>query len=234
MRFSIDPLTTDELVLRFSEQFDRLDAADPVVPQLKRLFDGDKTPEFYEGLLSGYSGAFAMLRHAEAKDNAEQQLGRTVAFVAAHLRSVRAPSLRLQRDGGLVVVAGALSFSMSPAEFAFYALVAGRASASTSPRSRFVSCRTDGLVDEYLDEYRRVAADGEYDDVERALRARASAGRLGDWFRERKTRVNKIIEEKCGSVLAGIYGIASEGKPPNQRSGLKLDPACIDIRDLAS
>ena len=233
MKFSIDPLTTNELVLQFSDQFDRLNAADPIVAQLRTLYAGDKTLDFYEGLLSGYSNAFAMLQHSGPNGTAEQQLGRTVAFVAAQLRGLRPPSLRLERDGPRVVVAGALSFSLPPAEFAFYALLARRA--LTDPRSAFVCCDTAGLVDQYLDEYRRVAADGEYQHVEKSLRnPSASQRRRQEWFRERKARVNATIKSQCGPVLADVYGIATEGSRPNQRSGLKLDPDCIDVRDWAS
>ena len=228
MKFSIDPVITDELVQQFAAQLEELDDRDVTTARIEKLFAGDRDKQFYEGLLTGYANAYYMVQHSGGRTGPE--LGRVVVFVASKVRTLRPLRLALHRRRRLVAVGGR-EISLSPADFAFYALLARR---RQKDGDGFVAWDTPDLVRAYLEEYRGTMdeTNGTFDRVRKALHATAGDGdSLRTWFEERKSRVNRAFREEGGAELARLYGIAKKGSRPNVRSGLDLDPAAIDIRD---
>lgn len=231
MPFRIDPIITDELVLQFVEQLDKLEHKDVELAIMENLYSGERSTEFYEGLLAGYANAFNVVLQSKTGGRTGKELGRVVAFVASKVWELRPPSIHLRRHDRCVVVAGARSLKLKPAEFAFYALLARRRR-SNGPDGGFVSWNTESLKDEYLAEYRRVADDGRLERVERSLpNIDEDPEGLRNWFEERKCNVNRQVTEQCGPTLQRICCIATRGQRPNVRSGLLADPERINLSD---
>ena len=83
--FSIDLDIPDELLAEFAGQLDHLDDKQVLVDYLRQHFRGDKSNEFYEGLVAGYAAAHSILRENRDIEHAAQTLGRTLAFVSAEV-----------------------------------------------------------------------------------------------------------------------------------------------------
>ena len=231
MKFSIDPVVTGELLSQFASQLDGLDDRDVVVARLEELFAGDRDREFYEGLLAGYANAFSVVDQSTTGGRPGKELGVIVAFVAAKLLRLR-PSLDL-RCSRCRLAASGRDMNLPPADFAFYALLARRRTAMRG-EDGFVSWDTPNLLEEYLQEYRRTTDElnGNLERVTRALRSTADEGEaLRKWFEERKSRVNGAIRKDLSRELGLVYCIESEGRRPNVRSGLAIDPGGIGIHD---
>ena len=86
-RFRIDPMVSDELVALFAEQLDNLEDRSVVIKILEGLYGGDKSSEYYEGLLAGYANAFNTVIQSGRKPGDE--LGQIVAFVASKVSDIR-------------------------------------------------------------------------------------------------------------------------------------------------
>ena len=87
--FSIDPIVTDELVAEFEAQLDKLEDQAVELEILEGLFSGERSKEFYEGLLAGYATAFSVVLQSRTGGRTGQELGRIVAFVASKVSDLR-------------------------------------------------------------------------------------------------------------------------------------------------
>jgi CRISPR-associated protein (TIGR02584 family) len=127
------------------------------------------------------------------------------------------PERRQLRAGGRLV-------RLAAAEFAFYSWMARRRLCGREP----VACPSDGAPEaeyatEFLAEYRRAEpAAGAEGRTRRALRG----GMEKSYFLERKSRVNRALEEALGPA-AWVYKVQGFGRRPEMRFGLALDAGQI-------
>ena len=91
MRFSIDPVVTDELVSTMADQMEQSGNRETVTRQMEKLFAGDRSREDYEGLLAGYANAFSVVDQSPT-GRTGAELGPIVAFVASKVEALRAAS----------------------------------------------------------------------------------------------------------------------------------------------
>ena len=124
------------------------------------------------------------------------------------------------------LTAGGETVRLPPADFAFYAVMARRRAHGRD----FVNHRTPNLADEYLLEYGRVTADRRDHNAVRVLHALRN-GVDHEWFEQRKARVNRILRIALGAWLARPYQIGAQGRRPDTRFGLFVDPARIVFHD---
>lgn len=155
------------------------------------------------------------------------------------------PILTLSYRHRRIVAAGKRVF-LPPADLAFYAVVVRRAAAGED----FISYRTPGLMQEYLDEYWRLT--DEYGDggkrvrVKRRIDALRKAlekpderreyesllrARFRNWFSERKAKVNRAIRTQLGASLGPTCEITARNSRPNTVFGLSIEPSRIRILD---
>ena len=127
---------------------------------------------------------------------------------------------------GCLLIVGAHTVRLPPADFAFYALMARRRAAGRD----FINYRTPGLDQKYLREYTTVTVDHWAPNVVR-VRRRLRNGADQEWFEQRKARVNHAIRSALGPWLGRAYQIASEGRRPETRFGLLVEPALIILQD---
>lgn len=138
------------------------------------------------------------------------------------------PALALHCRRALLI-AGGDRVHLRPADFAFYAVLARR---RVDGRS-FVNHRTPDLAAEYLREYARATAkttDQWAPNLER-VRRRLRNGADRPWFEQRKTRVNHVLRTTLGAWVSRPYQIGAEGRRPDTRFGLLVDPARIAFHD---
>lgn len=145
------------------------------------------------------------------------------ALVRATEETLAGPELVIELERG-TVRAGGEQVRLRPAELAFYSWLARRRLRGQEP----VPCPSDGAperahAEEFLAEYRRAEPSAAAEDrARRALRA----GMEKSYFLERKSRVNRALEEALGPA-AWPYKIQGFGKRPETRFGLALEPAQI-------
>jgi CRISPR-associated protein (TIGR02584 family) len=137
--------------------------------------------------------------------------------VDAAQRALAPPELVLEPERLSVVAAGE-SFTLKPADFAFYRWLADR----RLQGRHAVRWNDPDLAEEYLAYYRDAVGEmsGEYERAEDAL----SRGMDKDWFLQRKARTNGAIERALGAQLAQPYLIVGSGNRPHTRFGLGLEP----------
>ena len=138
------------------------------------------------------------------------------------------PALAVHCRRALLIVGGD-SVRLRPADFAFYAVLARR---RVDGRG-FVNHRTPDLAGEYLREYARATArttDRWAPNIER-VRRRLRNGADRQWFEQRKARVNHVLRTTLGAWLGRPYQIGAEGRRPDTRFGLLVDPARIVFHD---
>lgn len=143
--------------------------------------------------------------------------------VVAAQRAFGPPSLVIDlADNGAVIRAGNLPVDMTPADAAFYLLMA-RAAAD----GRTLRWDDADLVEGYLGEYARftVPASARYWEAEKRL-----ADPLRDeWFEERKAKCNAALRRALGKTGARSYEIQSFGPKGRMRFGLALPSELIHI-----
>ena len=140
--------------------------------------------------------------------------------VAAAQRALLPPALVIDLPGRRLTAAGE-GVDLPPVELAFYSLMARRQCQGKG----FVRRGAEGLDQAFLAEYRQIAGDhsGDLERIEEALKA----GMDPDYFDQRKSRVNSLLEEALGRQLAAPYLIQSEGKRPKTRFGVGLAASAI-------
>jgi CRISPR-associated protein (TIGR02584 family) len=147
--------------------------------------------------------------------------------IAAAQRALQPPELVIDLAGRRIQAAGEV-IALSPAPLAFYALLARRALAGNP----LVRWSDDDIVDDYLAEYRAIV--GEYSgDLDRAEAALA-AGMSDDDFDQRKARTNAMLRHALGLQLAASYLIQTQGRRPESRSSLGLEPHMIRFGPIAA
>ena len=114
MPFRIDPVVTDELLLEFVEQLDKLEHRHAELAIMENLYSGERSKDFYEGLLAGYANAFSVVLQSRTGGRTGKELGRVVAFVASKVWKLRPPSIHLRRHDRCIVVAGAQPLKLKP------------------------------------------------------------------------------------------------------------------------
>jgi hypothetical protein len=150
------------------------------------------------------------------------------ALVRATEESLSGPELLID-PGERTVCAGARLLRLPPSELAFYSWMARRSLNGHEP----VTCPSDGAPEEsYAREFL-----AEYSLAEPGLEAEARTRRaLRDgmeksYFLERKSRVNRLLEEALGAA-AWAYKIQGFGKRPETRFGLALERGQIRYRNM--
>ena len=133
------------------------------------------------------------------------------------------PAIELDPSRRLIV-AGGNPIPLPPADFAFYAVMVRRRALGHG----FVNHRTPDLAAEYLHEYAEATADQWAPTVER-VRRRLRKGADHEWFEQRKARVNRAIRDALGVWRARAYEIVPEGRRPDTRFGVSVDPAHITL-----
>lgn len=147
-------------------------------------------------------------------------------LVRATEETLGTPKLVIDPDERAITAAGR-TLRLPPSEFAFYAWMARRKLRGAEP----VPCPSEGapepaLAEEFLHEYLR--ADPGATARERTRRALRN-GMEKNYFLERKSRVNRLLEEALGAS-AWAYKVQGFGKRPDTRYGLPLEPEQIDYR----
>ncbi len=126
--------------------------------------------------------------------------------------------------GRRAVRAGGREVRLAAAELAFYSWMAQRRLLGREP----VACPSEGAPEpeyakEFLAEYRRAEPGAAAElRTHKALRG----GMEKNYFLERKSRVNRALEEALGSA-AWRYKVQGFGRRPQMRFGLALEPAQI-------
>ncbi len=185
-------------------------AAPADLGRLLAVLAGGRGAEYYEGLLVGCVYA--------------PRVAKLIELVASNDSPPRWRRLELRYADRHVVIDGKAR-QLAPADFAFYALMVRRRLDARG----FVTWNTEGLAQEYLLEYRRLAAplDGNRERVEARLKR---DGVERQWFEERKCKVNRVMRA-LGDWTRCEYRIVSRGERPNTRSGVIVDPRCIRVHD---
>lgn len=147
-------------------------------------------------------------------------------LVRATEETLGTPKLAIDPDERAITAAGR-TLRLPPSEFAFYAWMARRKLRGAEP----VACPSEGapepaLAEEFLREY--VRADPGSTARERTRRALRN-GMEKNYFLERKSRVNRLLEEALGAS-AWAYKVQGFGKRPDTRYGLALEPEQIDFK----
>ncbi|MEA1051769.1 CRISPR-associated ring nuclease Csm6 [Lamprobacter modestohalophilus] len=142
--------------------------------------------------------------------------------IAAAQRALEPPRLRLDLAQRRLQAAGE-TLSLKPAPLAFYALMARRRQQGLHA----ARWNSDGIEAQYLAEYRRIvgAHGGDYERAEAAL----AEGMSAEDFDQRRSRANSALTNALGSQLAKPYLIHADGRRPNTRYGLRLEPEAIDF-----
>jgi len=145
--------------------------------------------------------------------------------VAAAQRALQPPELVIDLVARRIRAAGEW-IDLSPAPLAFYALLARRAQ-SGHPSVRWSD---PDIAEAFLAEYRAVVGDhaGELERAEDAL----GQGMTDSDFDYRKSRTNKALKRALGEQLATPYLIQTQGRRPETRSGLGLEPDAIRFETL--
>jgi hypothetical protein len=86
-----------------------------------------------------------------------------------------------------------------------------------------------GVVEEFLDEHRRVVGDmaHDFEEAARALRSEGEAPKI--FFEQKKSRVQRLLRSQLG-FAARPYLVLSSGSRGRQRFGLGLAAAQIDLK----
>jgi hypothetical protein len=79
-RFKIDGVMNDEMVSQLASQVKNIPIE--LIKNFENVFEGDKEPEFYKGLLTGYVNGYNLVINQETST---EQLGAIVAFVASKI-----------------------------------------------------------------------------------------------------------------------------------------------------
>ena len=143
---------------------------------------------------------------------------------AAQEAASATPELRIEISNRQVR-AGHETLNFSPAELAFYVWFAKRR-ADDQPPIRWTD---EGLHTEFLSVYRELYGDMDagYERAEEAL----AGGMDNAYFDQRKSRVNKALQDQLGRTLAKLYQIESVGKRPNTRyavTGVEAEAVIIE------
>ena len=126
------------------------------------------------------------------------------------------------------VVAGGAEVPMSPAELAFYGMLARRA---LKQQDALHSSDRD-LEELFLNEYVPLVGD-EYSGYVKKVRERLQAD-FRAWFEERKARCNSALRKELGEVAARPYQIESFGGKPKTGAGLTVPVERIEIREISN
>lgn len=147
--------------------------------------------------------------------------------VAAAQRALRPPELVIDLETRRIQAAGE-RIDLAPAPLAFYALLARRTQAGQPP----VRWSDPGIAEAYLAEYRAIV--GEYSgELERAEAALAQ-GMTDDDFDQRKARTNAALRRALGPQLAAPYLIQTQGRRPESRSSLALEPEALRFEPIGA
>lgn len=140
--------------------------------------------------------------------------------VNAAQRALEPPQLTIDLKHRTINAAGE-SISIEPADLALYAVMARR----RMNGQHAVNHRTEGLAEDYLAEYAAIVnpMSGDYERIEKTLRS----DDISEWFEQRKSKTIKAIKDALGETLARAYLIEAQGKRPNTRFGLTLEPPAI-------
>ena len=91
MPFSLDPIVTNELTAHMAAQLGEIENQAVIVEDLQRHFSGERSKEFYEGLLAGYTIAHTVMSESGSNPTPQAlgKLGAIVAFVASRVLDLR-------------------------------------------------------------------------------------------------------------------------------------------------
>jgi CRISPR-associated protein (TIGR02584 family) len=146
-------------------------------------------------------------------------------------RRLGPPRLVLDLAASRIEAAG-LVFALPPAEMAFLAWMARRATLRQQP----VECPSEGapepeLARQYLAVYDKIAAERDHGQAERTRQA-LRRGMEKQFFLERQARLKARLRKALGPY-AEPYLVKGHGKRPHMRYGLDLDPRSIEFGPVA-
>lgn len=167
---------------------------------------------------------FIRLRHGLPNDLLEGRSSYSQT-IAAIDKTLAPPRLRIQYAGRKIWCADVL-VEMPPQLFAWYTWLAGRRQTG-SEQAGHICWRDPGIEQQFLHVYRDVVGALAHD--YEATQATLSEGMTRNFFDEKKSRVNRWLEEILGKVAAIPYQITASGQRPRTRYGLVLDPQHISI-----
>lgn len=142
--------------------------------------------------------------------------------VEAARKALEPPRLSIDMVGRKLWAADEI-VNMTPADLAFYAMLARRRKAGQP----FLNHRAEELPKQYLTEYGLLVGEhsGDYERTEKAL----ADDDLKAWFEQRKSKTNKALERVLGQRLAKPYRITASGSRPHTRFGLDLPAEAIEF-----
>lgn len=119
-------------------------------------------------------------------------------------RALQSPELTIDLAGRRILASGE-RVEMDPVDLAFYAMFARLRASGAEALKR----HDPNLANPFLDEYRRIAGEmsGDLERTREALRH----GMDVDYFDQRKSRVQKVLDKFLGPQLAALYQIHPQG-----------------------
>jgi CRISPR-associated protein (TIGR02584 family) len=160
---------------------------------------------------------FVSLRHGLPKSLLEGKA--TYSQTVSAIRRALAPP-KLEIDiSARKIWAGDVLIEMPPQLFAWYAWMAQRRQ-TVEEFGGHVSWRDDGIAEEFLAVYKRVVGPMAHDYEVAA--ATLAQGMTKEFFDEKKSRVNRWLEDTLGKIGMLPYAIVASGKRPRTRFGLLI------------
>lgn len=146
--------------------------------------------------------------------------------VAAAQRALQPAQLVIDIVGGQIQ-AGGVEILMSPADLAFYLMLARRAKNGDGP----LRYTDDGLAQHYLDEYALIVGrhSGLMEHAERRF-LKAELEDVKAWFEERMSKCKRALVSGLDAAAARPYLFQKYGPRGSTRYGLALPPEAIEIR----
>ncbi len=146
--------------------------------------------------------------------------------VLAAQRALDEPELIIDLENRRLSLSGEIIDHVAPAELAFYSWMARRCCNGADA----VRYGDEGIAREFLGEYQRIVEEfsGEYERAEESLKN----GMNKEDFEYRKSRTKEMLKKNLPPQLLAKYEIASIGKRPNTRYGLRLKADSIRYNRL--
>jgi CRISPR-associated protein (TIGR02584 family) len=162
---------------------------------------------------------FVSLRHGLPKSLLEGRA--TYSQTVSAIKRALAPPKLVIDVASRQIWAGEILIEMPPQLFSWYAWMAQRRK-SVDTYNGHVSWRDDNIADDFLAVYKRVVGSMAHDFE--ATAATLSNGMTKEFFDEKKSRVNRWLDDTLGKAGMTPYAISSTGNRPRTRFGLSLNP----------